>query len=70
MSLKEVSLKKLEVKFAKSLEEQTRALKKKMRAEMTFLEDNLRAEIALVEETTRSEMEKEISSVKKSLGIK
>ena len=47
MSLKEVSLKKLEVKFAKSLEEQTRALKKEMRAEMTFLEDKLRAEIKL-----------------------
>ena len=69
MSLKEVSLKKLEVKFAKSLEEQTRALKKKMRAEMTFLEDKLRAEITLVEGAISSEMEREISGVKKSLGI-
>ena len=69
MSLKEVSLKKLEVKFAKSLEEQTRALKKKMRAEMTFLEDKLRTEITLVEEVLSSEVEREISAVKKSVGI-
>ena len=57
MSVKEGSLKKLEVKFAKRLEEQTRALEKEMRAEMTFLEDKLRAEITLVEEAIRSEME-------------
>ena len=63
-------MKRLEVAFAKRMEEQRRALKEELRAEMTFLEDNLRAEIALVEETTRSEMEKEISAVKKSLGIK
>ena len=50
MSVKEGSLKKLEVKFDKRLEEQTRALEKEMRAEMTFLEDKLRAEITLVEE--------------------
>ena len=42
MSVKEGQLKKLEVRFAKRLEEQTRTLKKEMRAEMTFLEDKLR----------------------------
>ena len=63
-------MKRLEVAFAKRMEEQRRALKEELRAGMTFLEDNLRAEIVLVEEATRSEMEKEISAVKKSLGIK
>ena len=52
-------MKKLEIKFAERLEEQTRALKKEMRAEMTFLEDKLRAEITLVEEVISSEVERE-----------
>ena len=61
-------MKKLEIKFAERLEEKTRALKKDMRAKMTFLEDKLRAEITLMEEAMRSEMEEDISTVKKSLG--
>ena len=62
-------MKKLEVKFARRLEEQMHALKKKVRAEVTFLEDKLKAEITLVEDAIRSEMEEEISAVEKSLGI-
>ena len=69
MSVKEGQLKKLEVMFAKRLEEQTRTLKKEVKAETTFLEDKLRAEITLVEDALRTEMEEEISAVKKSLGI-
>ena len=60
-------MKKLEIKFAERLEEQTRALKKEMRAKMTFLENKLTAEITLMEDALRSKMEEEISAVKKSL---
>ena len=55
MSVKEGQLKKLEVMFAKRLEEQTRTLKKEVKAETTFLEDKLRAEITLVEDALRSD---------------
>ena len=60
-------MKKLEIKFAERLEEQTRALKKEMSAKMTFLENKLTAEITLMEDALRSKMEEEISAVKKSL---
>ena len=60
-------MKKLEIKFAERLEEQTRALKKEMTAKMTFLENKLTAEITLMEDALRSKMEEEISAVKKSL---
>ena len=60
-------MKKLEIRFAERLEEQTRALKKEMRAKMTFLEDKLTAEITLMEDAMRRKMEEEISAVKKSL---
>ena len=36
---------------------------------MGVLEDKLRAEITLVEEAISSKMEREISAVKKSVGI-
>ena len=67
MSVKEGPLKKLEIKFAERLEEQTRALKKEMSAKMTFLENKLTAEITLMEDALRSKMGEEISAVKKSL---
>ena len=60
-------MKKLEIRFAERLEEQTRALKKEMSAKMTFLENKLTAEITLMEDALRSKMEEEISAVKKSL---
>merc|ERR1719370_1243574 len=62
-------MKRMEVKFAKRLEDQAHALKMEMKAEVTFMEDKLRAEITLAEDAMRSEMEKEIRAVKKSLGI-
>ena len=67
--VQEGPIKRLEVKFAKRLEDQVRSLKKEIRAEMAFLEDKLRAEITLAEDAMRSEMEQEISDVKKSLGV-
>ena len=69
MSVKEDLMKRIEVKFAKRLEDQAHALKMEVKAEITFLEDKLRAEITLAEDAMRSEMEKEIRAVKKSLGI-
>ena len=67
--VQEGPIKRLEVKFAKRLEDQVRSLKKEMRAEITFLEDKLRAEITLAEDAMRREMDQEIIAVKKSLGI-
>jgi len=67
---KEDLMRRMEVKFAKRLEDQTHVLKEEMKAEITFLENKLRAEITLAEDAMRSEMEKEIRAVKKSLGIK
>jgi len=66
---KEDLIKRMEVKFAKRLEDQVCVLKKEMRAEITFMEDKLRAEITLAEDAMKSEMEQEISAAKKSLGL-
>ena len=69
MYVQEDLIKRMEVKFAKRLEDQVCVLKKEMRAEITFMEDKLRAEITLAEDAMKSEMEQEISAAKKSLGL-
>ena len=70
ISVQEDLMRRMEVKFAKRLEDQTHVLKEEMKAEIIFLENKLRAEITLAEDAMRSAMEKEIRAVKKSLGIK